>query len=322
MKYSFTLTIILLIFTTSMFSQERMVMMSQYVHNQYMLNSAFGGSREALSLFGSYRQQWVGLSLDSTISINPPKSQSITVHAPLKNEHIALGGMIYHESYGMYDGIKATLSYTYRVFTDNGNKIALSLNGGLKSNSWGKGMVEIEYIDPNDPVLDEVPSDFQNENRFAMGFGTAWYGKNFFLGFSIYDFFYHKPFDPNNSDDSFFALGKSSYLLTGGYLYDVSEIFAIQPSALVNFEPTLTKQITADISVSAIIMNTFWFGGTYRTNKELVGMFGWQINPQFRATYSYDFPTGELKKFSAGSHEISLQYDFGYKINTSSPKFF
>jgi type IX secretion system PorP/SprF family membrane protein len=313
MKYILTITF--LIITTSIFSQfsDRMLMMSQYVHNQYILNPAFGGSREALSLFGSYRQQWAG-------SPNPPNSQSFTAHAPLKNEHVALGGMIYHETYSIYDGLKATLSYTYRLITESENKIAFSLNGGLMGHFSGREEIDIDYPDYPDPILDEIPN-FQSDSHFSLGFGTAWYGKKFFLGFSIYDFFHREPFSPDNPDVQFFSLGKNfTFLFTGGYFFEFSETFGLQPSVLLVLERE--KQKTADISVSAVIRNTVWVGGTYRTNKEFIGILGWNITPQFRATYSYDFPTGELSKYSAGSHEISIQYDFGYKINTSSPKFF
>ena len=300
------LSVLTLIATLSLFSQERMLMLSQYVHNQYLLNTAFAGSREALSLYGFYRQQWAGYK-------NPPNSQGFTIHAPLKNENVALGGLIYHESWDLYHGTKGTMSYTYRLITKSGNKIAFSLNAGLMAYRWGG--IDIDYIQRPDNTLDDF--NFESDSRFSMGFGTAWYGKNFFLGFSVYDFFYRSPYVP---DASFFTLGKLSFIFTGGYLFDISESISLQPSMLVNLEPE--GKIMADISASAIIRNTFWVGGTVRTNKEFIGLAGWNITPQLRVTYSYDFPTGELRKLSAGSHEISIQFDFGYKIITSSPKFF
>lgn len=303
------LTILLItVFSTSLFSQDRMLMMSQYVHNQYMLNSAFGGSREVLSLFGSYRQQFAGYE-------NPPNSQSFSLHAPLKNEKIALGALIHNESYSLYGGTKANMSYTYRMFTESGTKVALSLNAGIMAHSWGKH-ADIDPLEIDDPTLAMFDS-IQTDSRFSMGFGSAWYGKNFFLGFSVYDFFSRAPYDP---DASFFSFGKPAFLFTGGYLFDVSEIFRVQPSLLFVIEPE--GVMTADFSVSAILLDMLWAGGTYRTNKELVGMLGVNVTPQLRVTYSYDSPTGDLKKLSAGSHEISLQFDFGYKIITSNPKFF
>jgi len=299
-------------------------MMSQYPHNQYMLNPAFGGSREVLSLYGSYRYQWVGAPF-------PPTFQVFTAHAPLKNENVALGGLVYSEQFGnqefgVYQGTKINMSYTYRIITASENKIAFSLNPGVKFSNYGK--LDVDFEQQDDDVLNEL-GILESDPRFGLGFGLSWYGNNFFFGISFFDFFYRTPFDP---DAAFFTIGRTPILITGGYLFHVSEIFKFQPSALVNIvsdkitikDKPDSKYFTsvADISLTGIIADMLWVGFTYRTNKEVIGMAGWQIIPQMRATFSYDFPTGDLKKFNAGSLEVSIQYDFGYKIMTASPKFF
>ena len=304
MRY-FIFTVLFFLITASLFSQERMLMTSQYVHNQYLINPAFAGSRETLSLFGSYRQQWWDIP-------NPPASQNFSAHAPLKNEHVALGLSIYNESYAALKNTGVMASYTYRLFTGSGNKIAFSLNAGFSIANYGQ--LDIELIDSGD---DAFMRDFDSDNKPVLGFGTAWYGDNFFAGFSVCDFFYRSPFDYTTST---FAFGKSSLLLTGGYMFEISNGFKLQPSALLKFGSEV--QTLADLSASAIISDMFWLGGTYRTNKEFVAMFGWQIMPQLRITYTYDVPTGDLRALNVGSHEISLQFDFGYKIITASPKFF
>ena len=304
MRY-YIFTILLFLITTSLFSQERMLMTSQYVHNQYLINPAFAGSRETLSLFGSYRQQWRDIP-------NPPASINFSAHAPLKNEHVALGMSIYNESYAALKNTGVTASYTYRLFTESGNKIAFSLNAGLSIANYGQ-----LNITPIDPDPDVFTGEFEIDNKPVLGFGAAWYGNNFFAGFSVYDFFYRAPFDYTTS---LFAFGKSSLLLTGGYMFDISDELKLQPSALLKFGSEV--QTLADLSASAIYDNMIWLGGTYRTNKEVVAMVGWQIIPQLRVTYTYDFPTGDLRALNVGNHEISLQFDFGYKIITASPKFF
>jgi type IX secretion system PorP/SprF family membrane protein len=305
-RYAFLF--ILFMLPLSLFSQERMLMTSHYVHNQYMINPAFAGSREALSIFGSFRQQWWDTP-------NPPSSQNVTIHAPLKSEHVALGGFIYNEKFAVYANFRATLSYTYRLFLGR-SKLAFSLNGGFSSANYGNMDIELIDIENPDEAFEQL-RDIESDNRPVLGFGTAWYGERFFAGFSVYDFFYRTPFD---YEASFFSFGRSSMNLTAGYLFDVSNSLRLQPSALLKFGPQV--RTLADISLSAIILDLVWVGGTYRTNNEFVAVLGWQITPRMRATYSYDFPTGELRKFNAGSHEISLQFDFGYRVNTTSPRFF
>ncbi|MCL2073852.1 MAG: PorP/SprF family type IX secretion system membrane protein [Marinilabiliaceae bacterium] len=306
LKYFLTFAFLLIIHL-SLFSQDRMLMMSQYTHNRYMLNPAFGGCRDAFSIFGAYRIQWLG-------SEYPPNFQALTAHAPMKNENVALGALIFNEKFGPYHGTKVNGSYTYRLFLKSGTKIAFSLNPGVRLANYG--MESLDIIDNPDPTF-EGWDKAEYDARFSMGFGTAWYGEKFFLGFSVYDFFYRTPFDP---DADFFSLGKSALLLTGGYLFRITDTFIFQPSTLVNIVES--KHTITDISATLIFGDLLWVGGTWRTNNEFIAMVGWSITPQFKVAYSYDYPTGELKKFNAGSHELSIQFDFGYKIITQSPKFF
>ena len=308
MKYITAFALLLLIFPKTLLSQDRLLMMSQYTHNRYMLNPAFGGCRDALSIFGSYRLQWMGAP-------NPPNFQAFTAHAPMKNENVALGALIFNEKFGIYHGTKVNGSYTYRIITGSGSKIAFSLNPGIRFANFG--MMDLDIIDEPDIIFDDWQR-LDYDARFSLGFGTAWYGEKFFLGFSVYDFFYREAFDP---DATFFSAGNSpALLITGGYLFNISENFKFQPSTLVNIEAE--KHTITDISATFIISDVVWVGGTWRTNNEFIAMAGFSITPQLKVAYCYDYPTGELKKFSAGSHELSVHFDFGYKIITQSPKFF
>ncbi|WP_083984978.1 type IX secretion system membrane protein PorP/SprF [Geofilum rubicundum] len=109
-------------------------------------------------------------------------------------------------------------------------------------------------------------------------------------------------------------------LITAGYLYQLNPQLSLQPSTLIRYNPD--QSAIVDISANALIQNRVWTGITYRTNSEIIGMAGWQVSPQLRVTYSFDYPTGDLSSLNSGSHEISLQFDFGYKINTANPRFF
>ncbi len=65
-----------------------------------------------------------------------------------------------------------------------------------------------------------------------------------------------------------------------------------------------------------------WLGVSYRTTEEIVGLLGYQVTPQMRLSYSFDYSTGEIGSYNNGTHEIAIQFDFGYKIKTPNPKFF
>ena len=57
---------------------------TQYMFNEMFINPAYAGSREHIALTALYRNQWVGIE-------GAPKTQTFSVHAPLRNEKIGLG---------------------------------------------------------------------------------------------------------------------------------------------------------------------------------------------------------------------------------------
>jgi hypothetical protein len=60
----------------------------------------------------------------------------------------------------------------------------------------------------------------------------------------------------------------------------------------------------------------------YRVGEALIILLGYNLNRQFSLGYSYDMNIGELSKNTSGSHEINVQYKFGYRVNASNPRDF
>ena len=298
------LTIILLsVICVTAFAQKELVM-TQYTHNQFAINPAFAGSREALSAFGAYRMQWSGIP-------DAPNAQYFSMHAPLKNDKLALGAAFFNEKISIVQNTGFSAAYAYRIKVGQKSRLAFSLNAGILSSksSWDK----VRLIDQDDPVFGE------NETYIApmLGFGAAWYSQQFFAGFSIPDLFYTGTFD---DESPVFEPSRTNYLITAGYLYAINPNLSLQPSTLLRYNPD--QSTVVDVSANVLIQNVIWAGLTYRTNNELIAMAGWQVTPQFRVAYSFDYPTGDLSDLNSGSHELSLQFDFGYKINTVNPRFF
>ena len=51
-------------------------------------------------------------------------------------------------------------------------------------------------------------------------------------------------------------------------------------------------------------------------------MLAYKPNTRFKAAYSYSMDLGPLKSYSGGSHELTLQYDFIYKVRAVGPRFY
>ena len=278
--------------------------MSQYMYNKYVINPAFGGSHEALSLFGSFRKQWVGIE-------NSPSGAFFSMHSPLKNEKVALGIQFFNENIAVAQNTGFSLSYTYRVALQNEANLAFGVSAGLvnyKSN-WS----DVDLVDPGDDVFGST------EQSMApwLGFGVGIYHKKYFAGFSIPSFLFHDRF---GTGDNTLDFGSADYLLTAGYLFELSSQFSLQPSSLIRINPNQKSYV--DVGCTGILMNSFMLGASYRTTNEIIGIVGYQVTPLFRFTYSLDYDLDPIGSYNNGTHEIAIQFDFGYKINTPNPKFF
>ena len=297
---------LLFVFALKVCAQKDIVM-SQYVHNRYALNTAFAGNAEVLSLYGTYRKKWMDIN-------GSPSSTLFSMHSPLKNEQIALGFDVYNQHYGVNAQTGFTFSYTYRIKTAHKKTLAFSLNGG-------GGFYRADWTKVNTPetgITDPVYST--NESNFApiVGFGSAWYSSRFFTGFSILNLFHYNAYAEGGTNS--FSLDKANYILTGGYLFNVAYKWHIQPSFMGRYNPKLHSSL--DINATVIYNNMLWIGAAYRSTKDVMAMVGCRVNQQLRFSYSLDYTMGEISSFNSGTHEIAIRYDFCFKVKTSNPKFF
>ena len=55
----------------------------------------------------------------------------------------------------------------------------------------------------------------------------------------------------------------------------------------------------------------------------VVFMVEYQTNSRFRVGYSFDYSITKIRKYSAGTHEIMIGYDFGKNlIKVKTPRYF
>jgi type IX secretion system PorP/SprF family membrane protein len=283
---------------------QKEIYISQYLHNQYTVNSAFAGSGEALTLFGSFRKQWAGIE-------GTPQAQLASANTPLKNDKIALGFELYNQNIGMSRQSGFSASYTYRLRQSQYNWIGLGLNAGGSSiaSNWS----DVPVYDQDDPLF------AINETIFApsLGVGATWYGPRFFSGLSISNLFYT---DVYETGETSLDLGQSQFIATAGYLAHLGAHFDLQPSLLARFNTPYGSIF--DVGLTVIWQEMLWAGVTYRSSDEVTTMAAFQPSASLRLAYSIDFSTGDVASYNNGTHEISIRYYLGRKIKTDSPKFF
>ncbi len=297
-------TIILLwgVMISGFASAQNDLIMSQYIHNRYAINPSFAGCREALSLFGSYRMQMMGIE-------NTPRSILFTAHTSLKKE-VILGLTLYNQTIHQSMNTGGQLAIGYRFHTGAKSFFALALNPGVayRSSDWTK----VKTTEEGDESFAEKTDNITP----LLGFGIAWYGKQFFLGVGISSFFNNDDFDRTDIE---FNADEGTFTATGGYLFQAG-VMGIQPSVLASYQKE--EDFRLDGTISLIYDDFVWIDAGYRTTNEVTVGVAIQPLKQLRIAYNYDINMSDAKSYTSGSHEISLQYEFLYKTKNVGPRFF
>lgn len=279
---------------------------SQYMNNEMFINPAYTGTRGVMAATLLYRDQWVGIK-------GSPKTQTFSIHSPLGDKN-GLGLSMMNESIGITDMLRVNVNYSYRIKTGESSNLSFGLLGGLIQ--YRQNVDELVLINPDDHV-------FIMDNPRAVvpnaGFGMFYYTKKFYLGFSI----------PRMIKNSFSDAGIKNtaspedwhYYLTSAYVADFSDNFKLKTSTMI--KAVKGAPVQAELALHGLINNFWWIGGSFRSGDAISAITGFQINPQFRFFYSYDYTLSKLNSYTSGSHEITIGYDFAYrKKRIASPRLF
>jgi type IX secretion system PorP/SprF family membrane protein len=283
---------------------------SQYLQNGLVLNPAYAGTRGVLSSFLSYRIQWMGTK-------GSPLLQSVSFHAPMKNDKVALGLMAQFMQYGVTKSTGIYADYAYHIRLRKG-KVSFGLKAGTDISNTDYSSLLLN--DPEDPVFKSNDKSFVLPN---VGAGVYYMEDRFFAGLSIPSFLNYRRND-NGSVVPYHSFGQYEFLLTGGALIPISTILKFKPSFLLDYSLNSSKKISQfDINGNFIIADLIWAGASWRISEQVaVGILQVQINHQLMFGFSYDYPYGRMNSYSKGSTEFILRYEFSYKVSAANPRYF
>ncbi len=274
---------------------------NMYMMNPLLINPGYAGAQDSWSVTGMYGKNWVGMPGSGNL-------MTITGHTPLGEGKVAVGFQASNNTYGTNRNTSAYFYYTYRINVGAG-KIGLGLRAG--GNNYSRELSRAEFMDPADPVI-------RDESRFFPNFGAGvyWYTSDFYLGISVPDFFF-----PPLGSESFSASPENyNYMLTGGYLFRISDNFKIKPSTLITY--TLHSPLFYQANTSFIFLqDRIWLGASYKPNG-LVAIAEFQATKWLRMGYAYEFPMGDLSGFTTGSHELLIRFISNFELRAVSPGYF
>jgi type IX secretion system PorP/SprF family membrane protein len=270
---------------------------SQYMFNGLAVNPAYAGSNKVLNATLLHRQQWVGFE-------GAPSITSFSVHTPLTNKKLNVGVNFVSDKYGITNKNIFSGIFAYKI---NFKKSSLSfgIQGGFESvrNNWDL----IETTSSGDAVFEGQKDRYTTP---LAGVGAYYLANKWFIGVS------------SPSLIQFGSNTRNIYkpaILNTGFIYKYSESLVFKPSVLIKY--ISNSPLEVDVNLNSYYKN-IGIGFSYRTNDAVVVLLYYSINEQFSVGYSYDHTTSKLKAYNNGSHEVMLKYEFGYKVNATSPRYF
>lgn len=280
---------------------------TQYMYNTININPAYAGSRGALSVFGLYRTQWVGLE-------GAPVTSSFSVNTPINNSNVGLGVSLVNDKIGPTNQNDISVDLSYTVQTSADFKLSFGIKG--TGNIFNLDVNKLNPANQGDPQF----QDLNNKFTPNVGAGVYWHSDKAYIGLSVPNFI-----ETNRYDDNDVAIFKDkiNYYLMAGYVFDLDKY------QYVKFKPAvLTKMVEGaplqvDVSANFMFFDKFMAGVAYRWSASLSAMVGFQITDGLYLGYGYDRETSNLNNYNSGSHEIFLRYEF--IINNgkmTTPRFF
>ncbi len=281
---------------------------SQYLFNGMAINPAYAGSREVLSTTLTHRQQWVGFE-------GAPITQNLSVHAPVRRSPVGLGLMVFNDRIGVSNETGILSNYAYRIAMPKKAKLALGFGAGLSLHRalW----TQVAIQDASDPSF---AGDTRGALRPNFSTGALYYTKTWFVGASVPFLIAHR----YNVVDRGYRLHDTrpnlQPMLSGGYVFTLNDDTKLKPTALLRHR--LETGLQGDLSTNLIYRDKFWLGASWRSGDSFIAMAEVLPTPQWRIGYAYDMGYSALRPYHNGSHELLVQYEFGYRIRVRDPRYF
>jgi type IX secretion system PorP/SprF family membrane protein len=306
MKKIITLTLVLIALSSSIKAQQD-AMFTHYMYNTLWLNPAYAGTRDALTITGIHRSQWVGFD-------GAPIGQTLTMHSPILNGKMGVGLSILNDKIGPTKSTIIALDVDYQIKLDAKSKLSFGLKG--LANFYNNNINALKLDNQNDVAFAE------NTQRILpnTGAGVYYFRERFYAGISVPKLFENKF---NTSSLNATSKEQRHYFLILGTVFNLSKDIKLKPTCFI--KATQAAPLQGDVTANFILKDKYILGAMYRTGDGVGMLLGYNITEQFTVGYSFDWSMANTTgKYNNGSHEIMLRYDLisKTKAKIKSPRFF
>jgi type IX secretion system PorP/SprF family membrane protein len=295
-KYTFLVCI--LISTIGNVSAQQRAQFTQYMFNGLILNPAYAGTEEALSLTFVNRSQWG--SIDGA-----PVTQTLSGHTLFKNKNLGVGLSFMNDKIGVHKNQNLMTSFSYHLKVSPVSWVSMGLQGGFN-------MLKSDYLSimGKNVLVDPVLNSSFSRTDFNLGMGVYYRSPRLHVGLSVPEVI---PQRFTMSDSVSITLKKAQFFLFSKYRIPLTDNLDFEPGVLLKYLHGVP--FSYDLNACFVIKKALTLGLSYRKKESVDFLLKAQFTQQLLAGYSYDYATGEVSSVSRGSHELMVNYLFKYTRN-------
>ncbi|MBW2960296.1 PorP/SprF family type IX secretion system membrane protein [Mesonia aestuariivivens] len=301
-KHYLVLCAFFMIFSLKIYAQQD-PQYTQYMYNMNVVNPAYAGSKESLSIGLLYRDQWSGFE-------GAPKTFTFSAHSPV-GEKTGLGLSAISDENGPVKETNVYADFSYTLSFGGSNKLAFGIKAGATFHDVGLAGLNLQ--NPNDLAFAEnINNTYPN-----IGAGLLYYTDNWYLGFSVPNMLKstHLDADPDGRE---YGNEEMHYFATAGYVFQLSENTKFKPSTLV--KSSFESPLSFDVNANFLFYDRFEIGASYRYEDAVSGLASVRATDWVQIGFAYDYSISDIDQ---PSYEAFVIFDVFFNKKTYlSPRYF
>lgn len=280
-------------------------MFTHYMYNTQVVNPAYAGSRDALTVAGLTRWQWVGFE-------GAPATQTLSINTPLFVKNLGVGVAISRDAIAKTHLVGAQLDLTARLPVGKRSQLSFGLKGSLWR--FSESLAELDIRDSQDQLFMD---NYMGRNLPNIGAGFYFKHERFYVGLSVPELLENR-LRTNEVIGGISGLKQRHYYFITGALFHLQDRIDLKPTLFIKYTNNAPIQVGA--TAQFVFYEKFLVGPMYRYNSAVGLLVGFNFTEQFNLGYSYDWSISNLtSRYNNGSHEIVLRYDFLFDHSRNAP---
>ncbi len=281
---------------------------TQFYANPLYLNPAFAGNVRCPRVCLNYRNQWPNLGGNFVTY-----SASYDQHVDALSGGLGLIVTSDNQARGTLNTTQASLIYSYLISPNRNFSLKFGLQAGFFQKSLDRTKLNFgDMIDARRGFVwntnEQIPA--QTKTNLDFSAGVLGYSKRYFVGAAVHHL--------TQPEEGFQGNAKLPLKITGhaGAMIPLekgSESF-ISPNILFQQQQNFTQLNLGMYFIKDMFVGGLW----YRNSDAVIVLLGLQTD-HMKIGYSYDVTVSKLSANTAGSHEVSVQFNFSCK--SKRPKY-